>query len=313
MTKTINHKKHKLFPIGIGTWGIGGYMERDNSIDEGKQVDAIAYMLDKGMNFMEANMWYSQGYSVEILSKAFKKSGKKRSDIVICQAIYLKDDKDLESSKKEVQQVMELFETDYVDTLQFSMGSFLRNSFEEITEWIDSLLSEKKIKYTSITNESLDLLKKYHEKYGDKLFSHEVVFNFEVRTNEKLGIIPYANENDIQTVVYQPLRRNRTAQRNWKLVSELSKKYGKSQNQILMNWIVSKGYLPLTKSETLSHIDEHLETLEFEMKSDDIKALNDFIIPNYKEPLVDWNKSGNGVSIDQMSNIFDEEYAKQNS
>lgn len=313
MTKTINHKEHKLFPIGIGTWGIGGYMERDNSIDEGKQVDAIAYMLDKGMNFMEANMWYSQGYSVEILSKAFKKSGKKRSDIVICQAIYLKDDKDLESSKKEVQQVMELFETDYVDTLQFSMGSFLRNSFEEITEWIDSLLSEKKIKYTSITNESLDLLKKYHEKYGDKLFSHEVVFNFEVRTNEKLGIIPYANENDIQTVVYQPLRRNRTAQRNWKLVSELSKKYGKSQNQILMNWIVSKGYLPLTKSETLSHIDEHLEALEFEMESDDIKALNDFIIPNYKEPLVDWNKSGNGVSIDQMSNVFDEEFEKQHS
>jgi hypothetical protein len=29
-------KKEDLFPIGIGMWGIGGYMERDNSIDEAK-------------------------------------------------------------------------------------------------------------------------------------------------------------------------------------------------------------------------------------------------------------------------------------
>ena len=84
-------KKEDLFPIGIGMWGIGGYMERDNSIDEAKQIDAIAYMLDRGMNFAEANMWYSDGYSVEILAKALKKSSKKRSDLFICQAIYLKE------------------------------------------------------------------------------------------------------------------------------------------------------------------------------------------------------------------------------
>jgi predicted aldo/keto reductase-like oxidoreductase len=48
-------------------------------------------MLDRGMNFAEANMWYSDGYSVEILAKALKKSSKKRSDLFICQAIYLKE------------------------------------------------------------------------------------------------------------------------------------------------------------------------------------------------------------------------------
>ncbi len=304
-------KKENLFPIGIGTWGIGGYMERDNSINENKQIEAIAYMLDRGMNFAEANMWYSEGYSVEILAKALEKSNKKRADLFICQSIYLKDDKGLEKSKKEIDQVLELFGTDYVDTLQFSMECFLRASFEEITEWIDSLLNNEKIRYTSITNENLDFLKKYHKKYDKRLFSHEVVFNFEVRTNERLEIIPYANENDIQTVVYQPLRRNRTAKQKWPILKDLSEKYGKTQNQIIMNWIVSKGYLPITKSETISHINEHLESLEFQIETEDIKKLDKFDVPNYKEPNVDWNKSGDGVSIDQMSNIFDEEYEKQ--
>ena len=106
----------KLSKIGIGTWGIGGLMERDNSIDVGKQIDALAYMFGRGMNFVEANMWYSQGYSVEILARALKKSGKKREDIFICQAIYLKEGKTLEQSKDEVRKIMDLFSTEYVDT-----------------------------------------------------------------------------------------------------------------------------------------------------------------------------------------------------
>lgn len=301
-----------IFKIGIGTWGIGGFMERDNSIDEGKQVDALAYMFGKGMNFAEANMWYSQGYSVEILAKALKKSGKKREDIFICEAIYLKDDKDLNASKKEIEQVMELFGTDYIDTLQFSAGSFYRASFEEITEWIDKLISDNKIRFTSITNEDLELLQKYHQKYGNKLFSHEVVYNFEVRVNEELGIIPYAQANNIKTIVYQPLRRNRTAQRNWEAISKLASKYGKIQNQIILNWILSKGYLPLTKSETITHIDEHLASVDFEIELKDLELLNNFKIPNYTPPAIDCHKSGVGVTIDQASNIFNDLYNEQN-
>jgi diketogulonate reductase-like aldo/keto reductase len=297
--------------IGIGTWGVGGFMERDESIDEQKQVSAIAYMLDKGMNFAEANMWYSQGYSVEILAKALEQSSKKRKDLFICQAIYLKEGKGFEESKRELDRLLELFDTNYVDTLQFSMGSFLRSSFAELAEWIDRLLDEKTIRFTSITNEDLPLLKKYYEKYGEKLFSHEVVFNFEVRVNEDLGIIPYAQENNITTVVYQPLRRNNTALRNWKPLTTLAEKYDKTQNQIILNWIVSKGYLPITKSETIAHIDEHLAALEFTIEEQDLDLLSTYHLPGYTPPKIDFHKTGDGVSIDQLSNEFDKIYGKQ--
>ena len=83
--------KQDLSKIGIGTWGVGGFMERDTSINEQKQVDAIAYMLDGGINLVEANDWYSQGYAVEILGKAIKKSSVKRENIFVVQAVYLKN------------------------------------------------------------------------------------------------------------------------------------------------------------------------------------------------------------------------------
>jgi hypothetical protein len=44
----------------------------------------------------------------------------------------------------------------------------------------------------------------------------------------------------------------------------------------------------------------------------DYELLDSFKIPDYKEPKIDWDKSGDGVSIDQLSNVFDEQYERQN-
>lgn len=173
------------------------------------------------------------------------------------------------------------------------------------------MLANKTFRFTSITNENLELLKNYHKIFGGKLFSHEVCFNFEVRENEKLGMIPYANENNIKTILYQPLRRNRTAQRNWSILVELSKKYNATQNQIILAWLMSRGYLPLTKSEEINHIDEHIDAINIKLDKVDIDKLNNFEVSNYISPKIDWDKSGEGIDVSQLSNVFDEEYDRQ--
>ena len=83
--------KKDLSKIGIGTWGIGGFAEKNPQNDDEKQIKSLAYMLNNGLNFVEANMWYSQGKSAELLATALKNSNKKREDIFICQAVYIKD------------------------------------------------------------------------------------------------------------------------------------------------------------------------------------------------------------------------------
>lgn len=302
--------KKDLSKIGIGTWGVGGYMERDTSINEEKQVNAIAYMLNKGINLVEANAWYSQGYAVEILGKAIKKSSIKREDIFIVQAVYLKNNT-LNEVETEVDKVLKTLETNYIDSLQFTSSVFLQYGFDEACEVIQKLMDKGKVRFTSVTNENLDLLRKCHTKFGEKLFSHEVCYNFEVRANDTEGMIPYANENNILTVIYQPLRRNRTSGRNWPLLVELAQKYGKTQNQIILAWVIAKGYLPLTKSETVEHIDEHLEATTIKLEASDIARMDNFAPPGYKPPVIDWNKSGVGVSVDQLSNVFDDDYDEQ--
>lgn len=303
--------RQDLSKIGIGTWGVGGFAERNPTNNDQRQVEAMVHMLKNEMNYIELNIWTSQGHSVEIASEAVEKSGIKRENLFLSQAIYFYTAPDLGSSKKELETMLKQFNTKYMDSISLSGAAISAIGKDQVYSWYKELLSTNKVRYINLNNPSLEELKEAKQVFGDKLFSIEIGFNFEIRENEENGIIDFAKANNILCVIYQPLRRNRTASRNWPLLVEVAQKYSKSQNQILLNWIASKGLLPLTKSETISHIDEHISSTKFKIDQVDLDKLNAFRPPNYKKPPVYWGAKGDGVRIDQLSNVFDEDYDKQ--
>lgn len=300
--------RNRLSKLGIGAWGLGGFTKRDLNNDDEKQINAIAYQLKKGINFVEINFWNSEGYSIEIITQAIKKTKISRENLFYVQAIYNYNNPTIKDVEREFDQCLEKFETKYVDSLEFPLTSIFAYGFDNVTELVKKYLSQGKIHHTSVTNFNLDYLKKYHKIFGNKLFSHELCFNFEIRENETLGITSYAQKHNILNVIYQPLRRNRTANRNWPLLIELSKKYGKTQNQIILNWLASKNFYSLVKSENREHIDENLAALEFTIDKIDLKKIDDFKVSNYKSPKIDWLMTGDGVKIHSLPNEFDELY-----
>lgn len=302
---------HRLSKIGIGTWGIGGFAKRNIDNYDEKQIDAIAYMIDSGLNYIELNIWTAEGHSVELVSKAIKKSRVDRDNLFLSQAIYSYTAPNLIAAKKELDACLKTFKTNYVDSLSLNEAAIASIGYEQVITWFKQLLKDKIIRYINFNNPSFERIIEARKIFDDKLFSIEIGFNFEIRENKKNGIIDYANKNKILCVIYQPLRRNRTALRNWPILIKLSKKYNRTQNQILLNWICSKGFLPLTKSETIEHIKEHLDSLQFTMDQTDLKQLDEFRPPNYIPPNPYWGVVGSGIRIDQLSNVFDEDFDNQ--
>jgi diketogulonate reductase-like aldo/keto reductase len=299
--------KENLSKISIGAWGIGGFAKKDPQNNDEKQIKALTYSFNKGMNLAEVNFWNAEGYSVKLLKKALDRSKFKRENIFLVQAIYSYNNDSLKDIEKELELCLKIFETDFIDSIEFPLTAISKYGFANIVGLVEKYLSKGKARYTSVTNFNLEYFKKYHKVFGKKLFSHELCYNFEIRENEDLGILDYALENNIINVCFQPLRRNRTAKRNWPLLVELAKKYQKTQNQIILNWMISRGLYPLVKSETIKHIDENLKALDFKMEKDDIKKLTDFRPPNYRSPEIDWfMKKEKGVFIHALPNVFDE-------
>ncbi|MEI6054140.1 MAG: hypothetical protein WCQ49_02095 [Candidatus Saccharibacteria bacterium] len=65
--------KNELSKIGIGTWGIGGFMEATNNDDENeKQIDSLIYSFDKEINYFETVYMYAQGKTIDLLARAPK-------------------------------------------------------------------------------------------------------------------------------------------------------------------------------------------------------------------------------------------------
>jgi len=298
--------KSDFSKIGIGTWGVGGFMEANPNNDDNGQIESLVYTLNKGVNYVETVYMYAQGKAIDILAKAIKKSGVDRENIFITFSVYQRDASNVEEIEKRINDFLEKMETNHVDSVQFTMGLVKSIGLEAIKQLVDKLISDGRTRYTSLTNSSPEFLKIYYEKFGDKLFAHEGVFNFEVRENEKYGLTEFAKANNILNVVFQPLRRNHTAERNWPLLTELANKYGKTQNQIILNWIVSNGFFPLVKSSTKAHVDENLASFDFQIEQDDLERLNNYEIPNYNPPKIDWDETGDGVKIHQLPNVFDE-------
>jgi len=304
----------KISKIGIGTWGIGGLVERDLSNDDEKQIDALAYQFDKGINFIEVNNWYAEGYSMELIKKAIDKAKINRENLFLMYSIYGYNLNNLSDVKKDVKKFLEIFETDYIDSIEFLQKDFGKFGFDELVNLSKEYLGKGTARYVSIANASLEFSQKCYNIFGEKLFSHETHYSFEIRESKKLGILDYNLKNNIRSVIFQPLRRNNTAKRNWPLLVSLSEKYNKTQNQIILNWLISKKLLPIIKSDNIKHIDENINATEFKLKDSDIKLLDNFKVKNYQEVKLDWLGENNpqATTISQLPNTFDEMYPNNN-
>ena len=300
----------KAFPIGMGTWGIGGFDIKDPLNDDNKQIKAISHMLQKGMNFVDLCPWYAEWKSVELFVSALKDSGKKVNEIFIVSSIYPHRNETLDDARVEFEKLLKLLGRNKTESIQFTYSGFLKWGMQESVKFYEIILKEGLTDYVSITNENLITLKILNKHFGDKLLSHEIHYSFEIRETENVGLVEFANKNGLLNVVHQPLRRNKTARRNWPLLVKLANKYKKSQNQIILNWLVTRSFLPLIKSETVEHIDENIASLKFDLEKKDIEMLNNFKTPKFKMPRVDWDRSGDGIPIHQMPEVFDSLYKK---
>jgi diketogulonate reductase-like aldo/keto reductase len=301
-------KQKDIFPIGIGTWGIGGYAQINPQNNDDKQKEALTYSINHGMNLIEATWWYAEGHSVQLISDAIKQSEKKRDDLFITSTVYPYSNPTINKAEKEIEIVLKTLNTKYLDVAVFSLSSLPQWGETKSIKLLNKLIKNKIIRFVGLTNFNLEMLTKFKKEFSDKLFSHEVTFSFEIRENQDLNILSFADNNKIKNIIFQPLRRNRTAVRNWPLLINLSNKYHRTQNQVILNWIVTKGYYPLTKSETIDHIDEHLDSLNFRMELSDIKKLDDFRPIGWNPGKIDWYKTGEVTPIFQLPNDFDEKY-----
>ena len=210
----------------------------------------------------------------------------------------------LSDIEKQLNEYLSILNLEYVNSIQIHTPKVTSLPLIDVYKEMKRLVDLGKVKYLGISNCSLKQLKEIDSVVKIDFF--EGVYNLECKVNENIGILDYCLNNEITFIPYQVLRRNKTQLRNYEVLVELAKKYNKTQNQIILNWIIKEKHMkPIIKCTNIERIKENLEAINFTMDKSDYKKLNDFRSEEFDNIKIDWENTNDGISIDQLPNQFD--------
>ncbi len=308
MNKTTKSGK-EISKIGIGTYGIGGRGHRDVELTEIQNdqvyIDAIAYSLNQGLNFGEISAGYGHGNALRLYQLGLDQSNVKREDVFLTNSLYPRDLVDIDVLKNDINLFYETFKTDYADSTLITQSIVTKFGQTVIFQYLHDLLEQNKTRFVSVSNCGPEFIKTFKAEFSDSVFAHEGHLSFEVRALQDKGVFKLCDELGILNIIWRPLRRNMSERFQWPLLKQLADKYGKTQNQIILNWICHLSYHPMVMSANIEHINENIASIQFEMTPQDYDLINNFRPEDYYPPQVDWEKTGQGDSIITLVSDFE--------
>jgi len=115
----------------------------------------------------------------------------------------------------------------------------------------------------------------------NKIVANQIEYNLlarnqgSVTSNMESKIIPYCQENDIVVIAWCPLARGRLLRSGFKILDELTEKYGKTRAQISINWLISKkSVVTIPKASTVKHLKENLGAIGWSLDKEDTCRLD---------------------------------------
>lgn len=284
--------RNEIFEIGIGTWKI----EPENIEND---IKALMYSYNLGQNYLSLSMLYNNGEVVKQLKKFIDKVDREKLFIAANLEPNIECEEDVE---KQLDEYLNSLNIECLDMLQLHKPSFSKIPLINVYKEIQKMVEIGKVKYIGISNASLEQLEEINKEIKIDFF--EGIYNLECKIYEDIKVVEYCNQKNIKFLCYQPLRRNRTAQRNYPILVELANKYQKTQNQIILNWLIKeKKMIALVKSTNIDRISENKQALDFEMEKEDYQRLNNFRSEEFDNVKIAWIDNG-GTPIDQLANQF---------
>lgn len=297
--------KNNIFPIAIGTFGLGASRMESWSDDSSElvidenEMKAVLYSYKKGQNYIDTSYIYAGGQTMKFIAEFIKKVDRNKLFIAVKIENFIEKVEDIE---EQLDKYLNVLGIEYANSVLLHTPKAskipLRDSYNELKR----LVKIGKSKHISASNLNIEQLKMIVEELNIDLFSFEGLYNLECKQNEDVGILDYCKNHNILFLNYQPFRRNRTANHNYSVLVELANKYNKTQNQILLNYYVyEKKLLPITKANKIEHIDLNLGALNFRMEQEDYNKLNEFRCKEFDRLEVDWQDNG-GIPIYKFAN-----------
>ena len=236
---------------------------------------AILSAIECGYRFFDTASLYETERS---LGNALKESGIDRSDVIIETKLWI-DEMGADNARKALEKSLNRLMTDYVDIYMIHWPRRTGADDEawkelDIETWkaMEEMVKEGKVRRLGLSNFLPHHLKNILENCSVRPVADQLELH---PGYSQEAAVAYCKENDVLPMAWSPLGRGReNATIGNSVLVRLSKKYGKSIQQINLRFLLQKGILPIPKASSAEHMKANLNVFDFELSEDDISILS---------------------------------------
>lgn len=254
--------------LGIGTYGLGGEHEPDYNHDK-ESINAIKEAIKIGYNHIDTAELYGQGHSEELIGKAIKDFDRKKLSITT--KVYktnLKYNQVVKSAKASLKRLG----TEYID-LYLIHAPNPEIPIKETMEAMNYLVGQNLVKNIGVSNFNINQIKEAQKYSKNPIVANQVKYNLWAKIDTKT--IKWCQENNLLVIAHKPFGRGKVTTEKIKLLSDLAKKYNKTEPQIILNWLISKkNVVVLFKASNKKHLKENKNIFDFHLTEEENNKLD---------------------------------------
>ncbi len=266
--KELNKTGVKIPAIGIGTWGIGGYLTPDYSKDE-EAVKALKKGIELGMYLIDTAEMYGGGHCEEIVGEAIKYFP--REEVFIVTKV-LPENLRYNDLINSFQKSLRRLNTDYID-LYLIHAPNPNIPIKETMSAMEKLVEEGILKFIGVSNFNIfqiEEAKKYLRRID--IVVNQVEYSLVERRIER-DLIAYCLKNNITVMAYCPLAKGILPKNE--LLKQIGIKYGKTSAQVALNWLIQKeNVVAIPKALNTEHLKENAQATGWRLTEEDLQLIN---------------------------------------
>lgn len=240
--------------------GFGVFQVTDLEQCEQAVVDAI----NSGYRLIDTAAAYQNEAAV---GRAIKRSGVDRKDLFITSKLWVSD-ANYERAQKGIDQSLSNLGLDYLDLY------LLHQPYGDVVgAWraLEEAYKAGKIRAIGVSNF-----------YGDQLKNLELSNEVKPAINQievnpwyqQKSEVAFAQSDDIQVEAWAPFAEGKHQIFTNKVIAEIANKYGKSNGQVILRWLLQRGIVVIPKSVHKNRMAENINVFDFELTNDEMNALN---------------------------------------
>lgn len=230
--------------------------------ENNEACNIVKEAINSGYRSIDTASFYN---NEEGVGKGIRESIVPRENLFVTTKVRVNND-EYETVKKSLNQSLERLELDYIDLY---LISWLTGSIKEAWKAMEDLYKEKKTRTIGVCNCTVEQIE---EIIG---FSeiNPMINQIEIHPNflEK-ELLKVCKRHNIAVQSWHPTMMDQLPSNS--IIKNLSKKYNKSETQIILRWHIQNDVIAISETSKSSIIKENIDVFDFEIDREDMDKID---------------------------------------